>query len=351
MTDQNNRKQSRSRVKNKSNSFLYGVIAFLIILGIGSYFYFQRSSSKEMNNTSLYDGNSPVIIEETTPGVPTDQTQPLEPPFGEVAPPQPGSKEQILNQTQNPSGATNSNSEILLTDASNSSDTTDTSSSETNSTSSVTSNTNSEQCNPLIKELNAFYTHLDQQAYMKEFGLTESSKEHFSKLLQKLIDNPPVVARETDDLFTLLKNTAHFFRVLGKDNILILKGILDREKPSVESTLKTIYALTASPECLQKEYNLSISFDSLYDYAGFFLNTMGGRLYLFRRDSLSRMAVSYYAIMIVDKANMENNSPLGINVAPAIDFLIEEIENGGKRLKMREEYLDSLYDLKEKYYQ
>ncbi len=38
-------------------------------------------------------------------------------------------------------------------------------------------------------------------------------------LLQKLLDNPPVVIGETDDLFTLFQNTAHFFRILGKENI------------------------------------------------------------------------------------------------------------------------------------
>ncbi len=184
---------------------------------------------------------------------------------------------------------------------------------------------------------------------MKQFGLSKPSKVHFSELLQKLMDNPPTVSRETDDLFTLLKNTAHFFRVLGKDNIFILKGILDREKPYVESVLMAFYSLIDYPQRLKEEYQLSMPFTSIYDYAGFFLNTMGGRLYLFRRDSTSRMAVSYYAILTIDKANNEGNSSHGIDLVPAIDFLIEEMETGGKKLTMREGYLDALYDLKEKY--
>lgn len=47
----------------------------------------------------------------------------------------------------------------------------------------------------LVDELNDFYTHLDQQPYMKDFHLKEPSKKHFSKLLQILIDNPPSVTR------------------------------------------------------------------------------------------------------------------------------------------------------------
>ena len=96
-------------------------------------------------------------------------------------------------------------------------------------------------------------------------------------------------------------------------------------------------------------FSLTIPNDNLYDYAGFFLNTIGGRLYLFRRDSVSRMTVSYYAVLIIDKANRQGNSRLGIDLKPSIDSLIEEIENTGNNLKFKEEYLDTLYDLKEIY--
>jgi len=201
----------------------------------------------------------------------------------------------------------------------------------------------------LISDLNNFYEHLDQQSYMKNFNLNTSSKVHFSRLLQRLTNAPPVVANETNDLFTILKNTAHFFRILGKENIIILKGILDREKTSFEDILKTFYALTDYPESLENEYELTLSEDVLYDYAGFFLNTMGGRLYLFRRDSASRMTVSFYAIQIVDRAIKEGNNRHGIDLLPAIDFLIDEMESTGKRLLLKEDYLDTLYNLKEMY--
>jgi len=197
--------------------------------------------------------------------------------------------------------------------------------------------------------IEAFYTMLDTRDYIKGFQLETPSIVYFSNLIQKLVDNPPIVSGETDDLFTILQNTAHFFRIIGKKNILVLKGILDREKDTFEQTLADFYRLTGEPGCLKKHFDLTIPQDALYAYSGFFLNTMGGRLYLFRRDSMSRMVVSFYAILIVEHANREGRNKYGIEIKDAIDNLIIEIESSRIQLKMRDEYLDTLYDLKVAY--
>ena len=206
-----------------------------------------------------------------------------------------------------------------------------------------------EQGRPQIDQMNVFYSHLDQQPYMHNLGLNEPSKVYFSKLLQKLADHPPTVIRETDNLYTLLQNTAHFFRILGKKNIIILKKIMATESSSLEQTAQAFYKLTAHPEYLKKEYALVLRPQVMSDYAVFFLNTMGGRLYLFRRNSTTRMVVTFYAIMTLDRANIAGNSGYGFDLRPAILALIEEMENGGRRLQLKEQYLDALYDLQEKY--
>lgn len=201
----------------------------------------------------------------------------------------------------------------------------------------------------LVDKLNVFYTKLDSRPYMAAFQLEKSSKVHFSQLIQKLLNHPPVVARETDNLFTLLKNTAHFFRILGKDNVLLLKGILDREHDELESIMDTFYRLTAYPDIIASEYGIQLREDELVDYCGFFLSTMGGRLYLFRRDSTSRMVVTYYAIKVLDRANRNGNNKLGIDLLPPVRNLIEEMENGGRNIKRRNEYLETLYGIEEYY--
>jgi hypothetical protein len=198
-------------------------------------------------------------------------------------------------------------------------------------------------------KIKAFYAHLDTKPYLQEYHLEKPSQAHFTGLMQKLLDNRPVTTRETDDLLTVVKNTAHFYRVLGKDNITLLKNVLDQEKSSLEDMLADYYALAETPEGLQKSLSLRVPLNALYEYAGFFLNTMGGRLYLFRRDPVTRMTVTYYGILIVDKANRESNNKDGIQIKQTIDSLIAEIEGSGSQLRFKERYLDKLYELKEKY--
>jgi hypothetical protein len=86
----------------------------------------------------------------------------------------------------------------------------------------------------------------------------------------------------------------------------------------------------------------------LYDYAGYFLNTLGGRSYLLRRESKVRMLVNYYAILIIDRANDEKFNQYGIDVRPYIDYLFYDISNQ-KGLTYRERYLTRLTILRDKY--
>lgn len=205
------------------------------------------------------------------------------------------------------------------------------------------------QCDEKADTVDTFFQNLDNRDYIQAFNLGEKSNIYFPALIQRLVDNPPIVTGETNDLFTILQNTAHFFRIIGKKNILILKGILDREKATFEQTLADFYDLTHQPGCLEARFSLMVPPDALYLYSGFFLNTMGGRLYLFRRDSMSRMVVNFYAIKIIENSNRLGRNQYGIEIKSSIDSLIEEIESSKIDLKMRDYYLDTLYDLKEKY--
>jgi len=336
MIEQKKSIRTGSRTKRRSNKIFYFFIASVILFVIIFYFYTKKISINAQSNNQEFPATTPAEASQPDHTLKTQPTNKL--------------RDNPLVSTTNIPDSTPSPNNLPVQ-------------STTEQITAEKSSINTEDFNEekseepaienrpalLIQRLNDFYKHLDQQPYMVDFKLKESSSVHFSRLLQKLVATPPVVTNETDDLFTLLKNTAHFFRILGKDNILILKGILDREKSSFEDILKVFYNLTEYPEAMLEEYSLKLPKDSLYDYAGFFLNTMGGRLYLFRRDSSSRMTVSFYALLIIDKANDEEYNRHGIDIKPAIDFLIDEIENTGKRLLLKEDYLDVLYDLKEKY--
>ncbi len=349
MKEREKKQRSTSRVKRRSTTALY-VFCFLISIFIAFFYFYTEQKSIRANSDSPY--NQPRTSPEKSSGSDTESVDSSLRNSVISAP----DKENSQNSSFPPPGISTDKEQIFTREKSpetrrNISENSEKLSNIEKSQHITLPKEKQENTVPqnLITVLNGFYEHLDQQQYMKDFHLSVSSKTHFSKLLQKLFDTPPVVTNETDDLFTILKNTAHFFRILGKKNILVLKGILDREKSSFEEIIKTFYELTSYPDALEKEYGIVFTDKVLYDYASFFQSMMGGRLYLFRRDSTSRMAISFYAVMIIDRANSEGYNRHGIDLRPAIDSLIEEMENTGKNLRYREEYLDKLYDLKEKY--
>lgn len=202
------------------------------------------------------------------------------------------------------------------------------------------------QCAELARELHGFFKQVDQQGYLSQFTLNGPSQAHFIILADKLLTNPPVVSRETDDLYTILRNTAHFFRVIGKENIQLINTILDRERDKIEDVAGNLYLWLTAEGCQEELLPFSPPLAQVYEYAGFFLNTMGGRSYLFRRDSRSRLLVNYYAILIVDRANALGINRHGIDLSQSIPQLIQEIESS-TQLIYKDNYLERLYRLQE----
>lgn len=316
------------------------IVPYLIclILGALAVFLYFRYIDQDTGLTPTHLG-SPAKLDQSADTGPAMTGTPSTPEPGQASP----ANQQSTNQAANPDHIqTGTAGEPAVDSAAGSGETT---------AGGATTASQLGDCKQIIEQINAFYDHLDQQPYMEQFKLDAPSEIYFSKLIQRLIDNPPVVTRETDDLFTVLKNTAHFFRIIGKNNIQLLKGILDQEKNSFEEMLADFYTLTSQPSCLEEAYAIKLNQSALDDYAGFFLSTMGGRLYLFRRDSVSRMVVNYYAILIIEQANARGSNSRGIEIKAAVDSLIGEIENSGTQLKLKENYLDKLYEIKEKYLQ
>lgn len=210
-------------------------------------------------------------------------------------------------------------------------------------------------CQQTIARMALFFEHLDSQEYIAAYQLKRGAKYHFNLLAKKLFTTPPVIVRETDNLFAILNNMTHFFRVIGKWNVFLIKDILDREAADIENLLGLFYQWSEiagqcrpgqdSPE-LKAEVNLPL--DGLYEYAGFFLNTMGGQSYLFRRESRIRQLVKYYSVLIIDRANEAKINRHGIDIRYPVDSLIQEMENQ-QILTNKNLYLEKLYGLQEKY--
>jgi len=157
-----------------------------------------------------------------------------------------------------------------------------------------------------------------------------------------------MVTGEMKNLYSLIRNVAHFYRVLGRKRVELIKEIMRNESEIIESVMATFYSWIILGSCCEEKIKGCPSLEVLYEYAGFFLNTLAGKSYLLRRDSKVRILTSYYGILILDRANEGNLNRHGIDIRPQIDFLFYDISNQ-RGLIYQKQYLAELKGLREKY--
>jgi hypothetical protein len=212
----------------------------------------------------------------------------------------------------------------------------------------VTPETTDTSCEDIKRNLTAFFNHLDRKGYPQFFEIEKSSYELFKKIVAQLSEATPTVTGELVELPILMSNMAYFYRRLGKKQVDLIGEILKSESEISESVLSTFYHWALSCKRCSAMAEECPSLETLYEYAGFFLNTLAGRSYLMRRNSRQRLLITYYSILILDKANEETVNRYGIDILPHLDFLASEI-NGQRELVHKKQYLAKLDSLKEKY--
>ncbi len=204
-------------------------------------------------------------------------------------------------------------------------------------------------CKENREKLQGLFAYLDRQDYVASQRLAGGTSEHFKGLLARLLERPPFVQRETDDLVQVLQNKAHFYRVLGKKNTLLLRDILRKEGDIMESSFATLYqAITLQEKCAAGGTALRAPLKAVYPYAVYFLNTLGGSSYLIRRDSRVRMLTQYYSILVLDQANQRKLNKLGLDIRPPLDALIGDLK-GAANLTRKEEYIETLTGIRKRY--
>jgi hypothetical protein len=203
-------------------------------------------------------------------------------------------------------------------------------------------------CEDIKRNITAFFNHLDKQAYVQSYEIKESSYEFFKQIMTQLSETTPRVTGEMVELTTLMSNMAYFYRVLGKKRVDLIREVLNNESDITESVLTTFYQWATSCDRCDEMAMECPSLENLYEYAGFFLNTLAGRSYLVRRNSQLRILTSYYCLLILDKANDETVNRYGIDIRPQIELLMSEINNT-KGLIYKKRYLGKLTTLEAKY--
>ena len=205
------------------------------------------------------------------------------------------------------------------------------------------------ECRQTADKILLFFEHLDNRDYILKYTVKGTTLDHFRGIINKLIANPPVVVRETDDLFAILNNMAHFFRILGPKDILLIKDVLTHEREHIEPTMALFYKWSEiAPDCSDTDLDIDLPLAGLYEYAGYFINTLGGQSYLFRREPYLRILIRYYSTFIIDRANSVDANRYGIDIRYTLNSLIAEIQGNGT-LMYRQEYLNNLLTLQENY--
>ncbi|MBW1858333.1 MAG: hypothetical protein JRI42_08700, partial [Deltaproteobacteria bacterium] len=197
-----------------------------------------------------------------------------------------------------------------------------------------------DECQKMKKDLQEFFTYLDAKDYIRELRIGEGTFNHFLKIIRSLSLNPPIPAGEGLNYDMIINNIYHFYRALELKDLTLIKLILKNEADTMEINLALFYKwLMSNDECGQKE-GIPPTLDILYKYAGFLVNSIGGRAYLFRRETRLRLLLYYYSLLIIHN--------FGVDITPFLEPLAEEIENY-QFLYFRKEYAGRLINLKDYY--
>jgi len=203
-------------------------------------------------------------------------------------------------------------------------------------------------CTKLYQQTKAFFAYIDKQGYLAEGEFSIPFRAFFQESMKLLAEAPPTLVAEMDDIFLLAKNVSHLYRTLGSKRLKVLKNIIEHESDVLEPTMAVLYGWFITCRKNDPVPEELPHLKTMYQYASFFLTTLGGRSYLLRRDSTLRILINYYSILILDLANDEKMNSVGIDIRNHIDLLFIDLSNQ-KGLVYRDGYLNELEALKIKY--
>jgi len=194
-----------------------------------------------------------------------------------------------------------------------------------------------------------FFSYLDDQEYVQSYKFEEGTYRQYQIAIKKLASKPPIITGEMSSLYNIVRNVAYFYRVMGKKRVLLIRQMLQNESEVIESVMRTFYLWFTMDGGGQSTVEGRPSLENMYEYAGYILNTLGGRSYLLRRDPKVRTLTTYYCVLILDRANDEELNSKGIDIRPYIRSSLMEIENHTGFVHQKE-YLTKLGKLRLKYY-
>jgi hypothetical protein len=208
--------------------------------------------------------------------------------------------------------------------------------------------TREDECQRIQEDLKGFFAYLDKKDYIRELELGKDPFTHFKKIIENLSSHQPVPAGEGFNYDIMIQNIYHLYRTLGIKDLKFIKAIIEHEADTLEVNLALFYRWLMSGDTCGRSEGLPPPLDITYRYAGYLINSIGGRAYLFRRDNRLRLLLTYYSILVIHEADKRKLNSFGIDIIPHLEPLAGDIENC-HLLYFRKEYAGRLIDLKNYY--
>ena len=205
------------------------------------------------------------------------------------------------------------------------------------------------KCVELEQSLRAFCKYLDAGETFRSQKTYRDSWALFTDILATLEKKPPTISAEAYRPSIIIENSYYFFRLLRREKMNIVREVLQYEADLAEPLMGVLYYWLMSGQSCDKQQSSTANLDIMYRYAGFFLNTLGGHSYLYRRDSRISLLTNYYSILVVHEANSRGFNEVGLDLRFFLPLIFGEIQNRNDLL-YAEDYLQTLTDLQLQYF-
>ncbi len=205
------------------------------------------------------------------------------------------------------------------------------------------------ECKQLEESLRTFCSYLDETEILRSQETYRDSWALFEEILADLNTTFPAVGGEAYRPSIIIENSFYFFRLLRKKRINIVREILKYEADMAEPLMGVLYYWMLNGRKCDGPLTSDSTLKMMYKYAAFFLNTLGGHSYLYRRDSKIRALTSFYANLVIHQANLKGLNEFGLDLRFFLPLLLDDIQSSGDLL-YAEEYLETLSNLQLHYF-
>jgi hypothetical protein len=195
-------------------------------------------------------------------------------------------------------------------------------------------------CATAVDTLKALCGRLDSRPYVQAWGLEGGSFGLLLDVSSDLERRTPVIEGELRRHGSVLHNVSHLFRVLGERRIRRLLEMTILEPEMREPMALALYRWGRVRQRCEGDEPRAMNLNAQYDYAAWLISTIGGQAYLRRRAPGLEALASFYALVILDRAEQKGHNPYGIDLRPEIARCSELIRS--QNLVFRDRYMEIL---------